>query len=47
MSVWQTSKWTMSDRKKLTQLVDLLLKSNDGLQSILGMLERGQMRRMN
>ena len=47
MSVWQTSKWTMSDRKKLTQLVDLLLKSNDGLQSILGMLERGQMWRMN
>ena len=47
MSVWQTSKWTINDRKKLTQLVDLLRVSNDGLQSILGMLEMGQMRRMN
>ena len=47
MSVWQTSKWTMNDRKRLTQLVELLRLSNDGLQSILGMLEIKQMQRMN
>ena len=45
MGFAQSSKWTLSDKRRLTQLVNHLRQSNDGLQSIFDMLESGQMRR--
>ena len=47
MSVWKSGLWSTIDKKKLTDLVDQLRLTNDGLQSILGMVERKHLRRIN